>query len=73
MKLTYKAFLNTWKSYRQCCGAGAALFGRSREKTGGSGSSYTAQASVLKRCLKQCCGAGAGEAEIIWDLEPEPK
>ena len=21
----------------------------------------------------QCCGAGAGGAEIIWDLEPEPK
>ena len=24
-------------------------------------------------CEIQCCGAGAGGAEIIWDLEPEPK
>ena len=23
--------------------------------------------------LNQCCGAGSGAAEIMWDLEPEPK
>ena len=28
------------KPVGQCCGAGAALFGRSRDKRGGSGSSY---------------------------------
>ena len=29
----------------------------------------------IKVLKKQCCGAraGAGGAEIIWDLEPEPK
>ena len=25
------------------------------------------------RVANQCCGAVAGGAEIIWDLEPEPK
>ena len=38
---------------QQCCGAGAALFGRSREKRGGSGSSSTAQAQALTLCLKK--------------------
>ena len=38
-------------SDHQCSGAGAALFGRSREKRGGSSS--TAQAPALNLCLKK--------------------
>ena len=40
---------------KQCCGAGAALFGRSRsrENRGGSGSSSTAQAAAMTPCLKK--------------------
>ena len=37
----------------QCFGACAALFGRSREKRGGSGSSSTAQAPAMAPCLKK--------------------
>ena len=29
--------------------------------------------TMMMITFKQCCGAGAGGAEIIWDLEPEPK
>ena len=39
------------RSFNQCCGA--ALFSRSREKRGGSGSSSTAQPPALTLCLKK--------------------
>ena len=46
---------------------GAALFGRSREKRGGSGYSSTAQALAMTPCVKKIynnngAGAGAGAA-----------
>ena len=37
----------------QCCGAGAALFGRSRSREKGGGSSSTAQAPAMSLCLKK--------------------
>ena len=48
-------FVNNNVTGTQCCGAVAALFGRSRscEKRGGSGSSSTAQAPTLTLCLKK--------------------
>ena len=44
----------------------------------GEGGSFVGHVSVSLFCRytgmsTQCCGAGAGGAEIIWDLEPEPK
>ena len=29
--------------------------------------------SFVVYLINQCCGTGAGGAEIIWDLDPEPK
>ena len=43
----YRLLIIAW----QCYGAGAALFGRSREKR--AGSSSTAQAPAMAPCLKK--------------------